>query len=114
VDTNIVSYLMSGKEPASMCARHLEGRVAALSFQSVGELWYGAVKSGWAERKIRVLDERIARFVVLAYDEATVREWAELKAQAETAGLPRVPQTYGSPPRRNVISCRSSRTTAAS
>jgi predicted nucleic acid-binding protein len=87
VDTNIVSYLMSGKEPASMCARHLEGRVAAVSFQSVGELWYGAVKGGWAERKIRVLNDRIARFVVLAYDEATVRAWAELKVQAETSGL---------------------------
>ncbi len=78
---------MSGKEPASQCARHLESRVAAISFQSVGELWYGAIKDGWGERKKRVLDERIGHFVVLAYDEATVRAWAELKARAETAGL---------------------------
>ena len=78
---------MSGKEPAPQCARHLEGRVAAISFQSVGELWYGAIKDGWAERKRRILDERIGHFVVLAYDEGTVRAWAELKAQAEAKGL---------------------------
>lgn len=81
-----MSYLMSGKDPASLCARHLEGRVAAISFQSVGELWYGAIKDGWGERKRRVLDDRIGRFVVLAYDEATVRAWAELKVQAEALG----------------------------
>jgi len=86
VDTNIVSYLMRGGELASACARHVDGRVAAISFQSVGELWYGAIKDGWGERKRRALDERIRRFVVLAYDEATVRAWAELKAQAEALG----------------------------
>lgn len=78
---------MSGKEPASLCVRHLEGRVASISFQSVGELWYGALKDGWGERKRRILDDRIRRFVILAYDEATVRAWAELKARAEQAGI---------------------------
>lgn len=37
---------MTGMELAGLCARHLEGRVAAISFQSVGELWYGAIKAG--------------------------------------------------------------------
>lgn len=80
---------MSGRELARLCGRHLEGRVAAISFQSVGELWYGAIKDGWGERKTRALGDRIGRFVVLAYDEATVRAWAELKAQADEAGLPK-------------------------
>lgn len=44
---------MTGMELAGLCARHLEGRVAAISFQSVGELWYGAIKAGWGERKTR-------------------------------------------------------------
>jgi len=78
---------MRGEELATMCARHLEGRIAGISFQSVGELWYGAIRDGWGDRKTRFLDERIGQFVVLAYDEATVRAWAELKAQAERAGL---------------------------
>lgn len=80
---------MSGRDLARLCARHLEGRVAAISFQSVGELWYGAIKDRWGDRKTRVLTDRIGRFVVLAYDEATVRAWAELKAEAEEAGLPK-------------------------
>ena len=84
-----MSYLMRGGELAALCARHLEGRIAALSFQSVGELWYGAIKNGWGERHKRALDDAIRRFVVLAYDEATVRAWAELKAQAEAGGQPK-------------------------
>lgn len=52
----------------------------------MGELWYGAIKAGWGEAKRRQLDERIRRYVVLACDEATVRAWAELRAEAEKQG----------------------------
>lgn len=87
VDTNIVIYLLRRSPMAQACVPHLENRIAALSFQSVGELWHGAFKQGYAEDKSRVLDSLIHRFVVLTVDEATVKSWAELKAQAERAGL---------------------------
>jgi len=58
-----------------------------MSFQSVAELWYGALKAGWGERKHAELDRRIRRFVVLACDEATVRTWAALRVDAEAKGL---------------------------
>lgn len=83
----VFSDLFRGAASAALYAPHLNNRVAALSFQSVGELWYGAIKGGWGRAKRDELEERIRRFVVLACDEATVRAWAELKAQADSKGL---------------------------
>ncbi len=80
------SDLFRGGEKAARHASHLEGQVIALSFQTVGELWFGAIKAGWGEAKRRQLDDRIRRYVVLACDEATVRAWAELRARAEEQG----------------------------
>lgn len=48
-----------------------------------------AIKNGWGRRKTQALDEAIRRFVVLGFDEATVRSWAELKAEAEMQGQPK-------------------------
>ena len=78
---------MGGGPPAEACAPHLEGRVVAISFQSVGELWYGTLRREWGERKRRRLDETIQRMTVLSADEATVRIWAELRARSEASGF---------------------------
>lgn len=83
----VFSDLFRGGDAAAQYASHLQNQIIALSFQTVGELWYGAIKAGWGEAKRRELDERIRRFVVLACDKATVRAWAELRAVAESKGL---------------------------
>lgn len=83
----VFSDLFRGAARAAPYAPHLDNKAVALSFQSVGELWYGAIKGGWSEAKRQELEERIRRFVVLACDEATVRAWAELRAKAESKGL---------------------------
>lgn len=44
LDTNIVSYLMRGGELAQRYLPHLENKLAALSFITVGELYFGAEK----------------------------------------------------------------------
>jgi tRNA(fMet)-specific endonuclease VapC len=72
---------------AVKCAPHLDGRLAAISFQSVAELRHGAIKESWGEAKRSVLERAIRKFVVLIPDDATVLAWAELKAEAERQGL---------------------------
>jgi len=86
LDTNIVSYLLNDTPRAAACKPHVENRVAALSFQTVAELWYGAEHDGWGERRRAALDHAIRRFVILTADEATSRLWAELRVEAERAG----------------------------
>lgn len=47
IDTNIVSYLMKKRPEAEAYVPHLQGKLTALSFITVGELYYGAEKGGW-------------------------------------------------------------------
>lgn len=77
---------MRGGVVARACAPHLEGQVGALSFQSVAELRYGAIKDGWSDTKKGLLEDRVRRFAVLGVDDATVQSWAELRARAEAEG----------------------------
>ncbi|MGH2752364.1 MAG: PIN domain-containing protein [Actinomycetota bacterium] len=87
IDTNIVIYLLHGDSRAQACAPYLEGKIVAISFQSVGELWYGAIRNEWGDRKLRRIDDRVQKMTVLTVDEATVRIWADLRAASESRGL---------------------------
>jgi tRNA(fMet)-specific endonuclease VapC len=87
VDTNIVIYLLAGGPKAEACAPHLDGHVLAISFQSVGELWYGAIRRRWGDRKRRRLEDAVQRLAVLTVDEAMVRIWAELRASSQASGF---------------------------
>lgn len=81
-----MSFIFRGAPEAQLCAPHLDGRVSALSFQSLAELWHWAIKGKWGDSKRRQLDGLIGQFAVLTPDEQTVRSWAELKARAESVG----------------------------
>ncbi|CAN5891276.1 hypothetical protein BH23ACT12_BH23ACT12_21330 [soil metagenome] len=72
-----------------MIAPHLEGRVAALSFMSVGELLFGGMNQGWGQSKMNRLNRHIERFVILPADRSTVQLWAELKVQSQSLGRPK-------------------------
>ncbi len=41
LDTNIVSYIMKGAPEAKFYENHLSGKILAISFITVGELWAG-------------------------------------------------------------------------
>jgi tRNA(fMet)-specific endonuclease VapC len=92
LDTNIFSYLLNDSPRAAACKPHVEHRVAAISFQTVAELWYGAEHDGWGEPRRAALDQAIRRFVVLSSDEATSRMWALLRVEAERAGKAKEPE----------------------
>lgn len=79
--------MLRNSDTGRRCAAHLVNRVAAISFQSVGELWHGAIMRGFADDKRSALERAIRRLAVLSPDEAMTRMWAELKASAQKAGL---------------------------
>jgi len=89
VDTMVVSFIFRGDSRAAAAAPHLEGKVAALSFQSVAELRYWPLKKGWGPGKTAALESLIKTFVNLVGDDATARAWAEFKAEADKRGLPK-------------------------
>ena len=90
IDTMVVSGLMnSAHDP--MAARYLSliaGRLILVSFVTVTELRYGALKARWGDLRRRGLERDLARFVFVVPDEALMYACAELRAMSERAGHP--------------------------
>jgi tRNA(fMet)-specific endonuclease VapC len=87
VDTDVFSLLFRGQD-VDLYRRHLDGAVPVLSFASVAELHYGAIRAGWGERRQQDLEEAIRRYVIAPYNEEMAKLWGTLKAQAVRAGHP--------------------------
>jgi tRNA(fMet)-specific endonuclease VapC len=88
LDTDAFSYLFSKKPQAANYGAVLYGRVPALTFVSVAELRFGALVSGWGDRRRADLEASIRKFVLLPFDDQLSTVWAELRARAQRLGLP--------------------------
>lgn len=88
LDTNIVSYLMRGGRFAEAYEQHTEGRLLAISFVTVGELYYGAEKRDWGDKRRKLLETTLRNFVVVPYDHDVARCYGRLVTERETQGKP--------------------------
>jgi len=88
LDTNIVSYFMKNKPEASFYIPHLEGRLVAIAFITVGELYYGAEKAGWGPQRRMKLETVLRNFVVIPYDHGISKAYALILVERERQGRP--------------------------
>ncbi len=88
VDTNIFSYMMKSHPLAQAYVKHLEGHLLAISFITVGELYYGEEKAHWGEHKRKQLETTLRNFVVIPYDHEIARCYARLVAIRVRFGRP--------------------------
>ena len=86
LDTNIVSYLMKGGPLAQAYVPHVEGRLLAIAFITVGELYYGAEKGNWGEKKRKKLETTLRNFVVIPYDHEIARCYGRVVAEQQRKG----------------------------
>lgn len=91
LDTNIVSYLMKGGPLAEAYAPHVEGRLLAIAFITVGELYFGAEKKNWGEKKRKELETTLRNFVVIPYDHEIARCYGRLVSERQRNGNPIAP-----------------------
>jgi tRNA(fMet)-specific endonuclease VapC len=87
LDTNIVSYMMKEHTLAKAYVPHLRGRVLAISFITVGEMYYGAEKDGWGERRRAALETQLRNFMVVPYDHQIARAYGLVVAEREKKGM---------------------------
>ncbi len=78
VDTDVFSFVVWGREPASWYEPYLANRLWVLSFATVAELRYGAHKAGWGERRRTELERRIKLCVSLTGNDVVATRWADL------------------------------------
>jgi tRNA(fMet)-specific endonuclease VapC len=91
LDTNIVSYLMKGGALAKAYAPHVQGKLLAIAFITVGEMYFGAEKGNWGEQKRKKLETTLRNFVVIPYDHEIARCYGRLMAERRRNGRPITP-----------------------
>jgi tRNA(fMet)-specific endonuclease VapC len=80
LDTNIVSYVMKKDTRADLYRPHMEGRTLAISFMTVAELYEGAYRDKWGQRKMNLLEDQLKNFVVVPFSRSICLEWGKLRA----------------------------------
>ena len=88
IDTNIVSYIMRGGPLAVVYSQHLQGKLVSISFITVGELYFGAEKAKWGEKRRNQLETTLRNFVVIPYDHDIARCYGRIVAGRERKGRP--------------------------
>lgn len=89
VDTMALSGLMNADRQPARAATYLElidGRPVVVSFISVTEVRFGAIKAGWGELRRRGLERDLARFTVVQPDDRLMSICAALRAECERSG----------------------------
>jgi tRNA(fMet)-specific endonuclease VapC len=89
VDTNIAIYLATGHSLAATYRPHLEGKVLALSFATVGELHYTARRAKSRARAAAYWRDRLRHYAILFPDLETCEVWARITAGCMERGRPR-------------------------
>lgn len=83
LDTNVALYLLPTRPHtfASLYRPHIEGKSAAISFVTVGELYVLAVRNKWGPAKLFGLEAHLRLLVVIPYDVQICKSYARLKTQ---------------------------------
>jgi predicted nucleic acid-binding protein len=86
VDTDVFSFSLKGDTRAALYKPHLQGKLVALSFVTVGELLFWAKKRNWGARKVADLSTRLRSTIIVPYDLAICETYGSLKAKLQDSG----------------------------
>lgn len=88
LDTNVVSYALKSMSIAFAYSRLLTGYELCISFVTAAELYCGAEKGRWSQRRRIELDVVLQRYPVVPYSEGMALTYAQVFAERERAGRP--------------------------
>lgn len=69
VDTDVFSFWFKGDSRGIAYRQYAEGYYLALSFATVGELYFWAYKNKWGETRFNMLERAILDCLILPYDD---------------------------------------------
>lgn len=89
-DTDALSWALDPRSAArsEMARAAIGGRTRVVSFVSVAELRYGALRAGWGDLRLRRLARSLSDLDVVEADERLIERCADLRAWASGAGHP--------------------------
>lgn len=86
VDTNVISMFIRGDELADFYRAQISGLQLLISFQTSEELWYGAYKGRWGERRQGVLNHHLQQYEIIWPDSDLVEVCARLRHERRSVG----------------------------
>jgi predicted nucleic acid-binding protein len=88
VDTDALSWALDPRPTSrsELARAAIAGRTRVVSFISVSELRYGALRAGWDDLRLRQLARSLADLDVVQTEEKLINRCAELRAWAHRAG----------------------------
>ncbi len=86
LDTSVVSILIRRVESAPYYQERIVGRRAVISFQTLEELWFGAYKRNWGDRRKNALRRSLDQYEVMWPNSDLVRISAHLRSERERVG----------------------------
>lgn len=87
VDTCVVSYRYNGYSLAERYDPHLTGNTLMVSFMTLAELHYGALKRRWGESRHEQLIAHVTLdYVIYPFNRALCLQWARIRNQTRDIG----------------------------
>lgn len=80
LDTNVFSYMLKGGETATLYLPDIKGKLVALSFASVGEVYRWAFSNHWGIKRLQGLEKALQNFIILDANKEVAQEWARIKS----------------------------------
>lgn len=88
LDTNILSYRHNNHTLWALYEPRLEGQVLCIAAQTVAEMRFGAMRSGWGGERRSRLERLLAAHAVIYPDDAVCTAWASVRLEAHLKGRP--------------------------
>ena len=86
VDTSVVSIIFDRRDYHLFYEVGLRHRQAIVAFQTLEEMWFGAINAGWVERRMNRLRDHLSLYRVIWPDGRTVETSALLRSQRKRQG----------------------------
>jgi predicted nucleic acid-binding protein len=86
LDTSVASLLYNKKPELASYKVHFPDALLAISFQTIAEMRYGALRANWGTTRREHLEQFFRRFAVVGYQDQLVSCWAEIMNDAAKVG----------------------------
>ncbi len=79
VDTDVLSYIAWKRPKAQAFLPLVEGKLLAISFATVGEMYFGAANRGWGEQRILEMEKILRRYTTIPGTYDVAHRYGEIK-----------------------------------
>jgi tRNA(fMet)-specific endonuclease VapC len=75
---------MKGDTRGDAYREHIKNKTVAVSFVTVGELHYWALRRNWSVKRVAALEARLKNVVIIPFDLEVCKAYAAIKNEAKT------------------------------